>query len=154
MSIQTIRRYLCDAPNCTTTSTGENLPEDWTRLSSAAHLEGKAPRTTRPRSRTLSLSERSAGAIRLHLCPAHPDAFAAHTPMTSSAPARRRDDPEFVTVSCSCGASLGGVRNVIQVAPRRVGPNHGPEYVWWSHLPAEFQQYALRRDVLNDDNDS
>lgn len=146
MTIQTTRVYLCDAPGCAASSPGKELPADWFRVDSAAHLATEAPpvKLARRRSNSLSRLERSAGAIFLHLCPEHPTAFDGHYPRTSSVPASRGSDT-LVYVSCSCGVSLGGVQNYLAISSSEEGaPSHSAERAWWRHLPEDLRGYTSR----------
>lgn len=148
MSTAILTRFLCDAPLCPATAVGEKstaVPDGWVRLSSTAHIEPyRTPRFGKG-SRQVSWSDRQHGSFSLHLCGAHPEAFAAHLPRTDGAPGTRGGDPS-TAVSCSCGVRLGWVRSAHLVGDA-VGPRRTTERTWWAHLPAELQWYALRNNA-------
>lgn len=141
MSTETLTRFRCDAPHCQTNGIGSNNitpPDEWTVLKSTAHIpvtkDFLAP--ARRRSRALTYSERCYGGFSLHLCPAHPDAFNAHRPITNG-----HGYKSNVAVSCSCGMNLGIAAAATMVARY---PSHAPESAWFRHLPAELRWYLWR----------
>ncbi|MFE6126668.1 hypothetical protein ACFQ6Q_00125 [Streptomyces sp. NPDC056437] len=142
MSTQSLTRFLCDAPNCTADGIGSSIitpPDGWTKLQSTAHIPvtKSSPYPARRRgSRALTYSERCYGSFSLHLCPAHPDAFDAHQPITNG-----HGYNSSVSVSCSCGASLGTAAAATFVSTY---PSHGTERVWFLHLPPELRWYLWR----------
>lgn len=154
MTTATIWRVTCDAPRCsamTVVDKLDQLPDDWTTVSSTAHLDGWEPGRRRksevtkrwrtdPRSRLDVLS----GEFWLHLCPAHPGAFAEHQPSTEGSATDRRGSRR-VNVRCSCGWAGGWVDAAILLRnPGDPAPARFPERAWWKHLPANLQAYAGR----------
>lgn len=147
MTSQIIYRLRCDAPDCAAVAVAEQLattPDNWTRIRSVAHLDGKpAPTYGRGRSRrTVSASDLSAGSFTLHLCPQHPDTFAEHLPTTQGSPMDRGDYRRRVQVGCSCGLSVPlGAWDGLIIGQR---PALVSEFHWWRHLPADLKAYATR----------
>lgn len=155
MTATAIYRISCDAPSCPATNVVENIsdvPERWTRINSAAHLENWRPggmykgavgRARKdPRSQWDILSD----AFKLHLCPEHPNVFAGHLPQTEGTTVSKRGD-RTVLVSCSCGAGWRVTASTIIIsgaADFDAAPRYVPEAAWWRHLPEELQEYAGR----------
>lgn len=104
-------RFRCDAGQCTASldSFEYETPAGWTEVSSTAHQNyGPLPSVKSGAKLLRALSAngvRTTGRFSLHLCPEHPDALAAHRPMTDGYP-----DGQLLAVSCTCGARLGEVR--------------------------------------------
>ncbi|RSS82959.1 hypothetical protein EF919_39395 [Streptomyces sp. WAC02707] len=141
MSIETLTRFRCDAPNCAATGIGHDTitpPDGWTRLKSTAHIPTPDPNTRSAamrRTNTVAYSDQCRGSFTLHLCPDHPHAFDAHRPITTGY------GGNHVRVSCACGANLGiaGDHHLVNRHPA-----HAPENVWFHHLPAELRWYLWR----------
>lgn len=154
MTAQQIWRLYCDAPTCTTSVVVHNLtdiPDAWTRISSADHLASWKPQTFqlrngRTRQDRRTYDDVSAGSFKLHLCPEHPQVFAEHLPQSTGTTRDRGE--RNVTVRCSCGQFGTTTRDYIIVGTREEGPRRLPEQMWWRHLPAELQGYATRELVV------
>lgn len=154
MTTTTIYRLHCDAPQCEATDLTEKLgqvPDGWIRLSSTAHLDGwKSGGSYRAVTGRMRRDPRSswevwAGAFALHLCPAHRDTFAEHQPQTEGLARSSRGGDQQIRVTCSCGA----FRDSTTAATLVLGsddtrPVYLPERSWWSHLPTELREYAVR----------
>ncbi|GAA3878669.1 hypothetical protein GCM10022243_49230 [Saccharothrix violaceirubra] len=142
MSVRTVFRYLCDAPRCPVSATGESAsstPAGWSRLSSTAHLAGV--RETRG---TVSPSDRARGSFSLLLCPDHAQAFDGHRPVTDGRPPRPGRGAVAVHVACTCGG-LSTYADAATVAGDTGGvPAHLPERAWWLHLPVALRWYTTR----------
>ncbi|MGO1025599.1 hypothetical protein ACTOXX_34050 [Streptomyces rubiginosohelvolus] len=142
MSAETLTRFRCDAPRCSANGIGHNNitpPDGWTVLKSTAHIPVTKDFLSPPRGRrtkALSYSERCYGGFSLHLCPDHPGAFDAHRPITDGYGYNSN-----VTVSCSCGVTLGRTGAVTMVGQY---PSHAPEKAWFNHLPVELRWYVWR----------
>ncbi|MEU6054287.1 hypothetical protein ABZ829_28180 [Streptomyces xanthochromogenes] len=143
MSTETLTRFLCDAHGCSAAGIGADTitpPQGWTVIKSNAHIPptptpNPVP-TERRRHKPLSRLERSYGAFRLHTCPQHPDAFNAHHPRTEG-----HGYNQSVTVACSCGQHLGYTQAATSFSSY---PQHGPERLWFQHLPADLRWYLWR----------
>ncbi|MEU6016909.1 hypothetical protein ABZ826_23525 [Streptomyces sp. NPDC047515] len=142
MSTETLTRFRCDAPHCEANGIGHNNitpPDGWTVLKSTAHIPVTKDHPLPPRARrskAASYSERCHGDFSLHLCPEHPAAFDAHRPITNGYGYKSN-----VSVSCSCGASLGMAGAVTMVGRY---PSGATENAWFQHLPAELRWYLWR----------
>lgn len=142
MSTETLTRFRCDAPHCHTNGIGhDNItpPDGWIVLKSNAHIPTDPPGMPargRGRRKSLSWLERSYGSFSLHLCPAHPAAFADHQPRTHGYGYNSN-----VGVECSCGAQLGRPPAAAMVGKY---PSHAPEHAWFQHLPVELRWYLWR----------
>ena len=150
MTTETVYRFRCDAPNCTTALLVENLkdvPEGWRVVKSTDHIP-VPPRepfaTGRRRSNKLSYSEQCRGAFTLHLCAEHPNAFDEHLPRTDGVYTRPGRDGQAY-VSCSCGMKYVLCGTGFRIAAADMsGPSAYTENTWWRHLPGELKWYAER----------
>lgn len=149
MTTETVYRFRCDAPHCTTAVLVEDLkdvPDGWRTIKSTDHIPVPPPQPAweRRKPRTLTYSEQCRGAFTLHLCPQHPDAFDAHLPRTNGVYTRPGRDGQ-ASVSCSCGLNLGLRGTGWRIAAADMsGPSAYTEKAWWQHLPTELQWYAER----------
>lgn len=140
MSTESVYRLLCDAPYCPAVAMVEDLsetPDGWTRLSSTDHLAGKPkPMVGRGRNRRpVDGWEIGNGSFRLHLCPAHPNAFGEHRPETTGYPKGR------AAPGCACGWRSRSMECAHFVGRK---PSLSTERAWWGHLPEELRWYATR----------
>jgi hypothetical protein len=118
--------------------TGTEMPNGWTELRSTAHLVRKAM--------TADAWRAFDGEFKVHLCPEHPDRFAAHQPRTDRSPGGR--GTSIVYVSCSCGGKFGHAQPARLVGDK---PHLNTERLWWAHLPADLRWYATREAVADAD---
>lgn len=150
MTTQTLYRFRCDGPHCTTTALADDLkdtPDGWRIIESTDHIPVPPPRDPWARGRRStgpSYTVQCQGAFTLHLCPEHQTVFDGHLPRTDGIPVRAGRDAKAY-VSCSCGMQyvLSGTGWRIAAADMS-GPAAYTENVWWRHLPAELQWYAQR----------
>lgn len=150
MTIQTVYRLRCDAPNCTASvlvETLKDVPENWRVIRSTDHIPvppPQSPYTGRRRTNKLTYTEQCRGAFTLHLCPQHPDTFNAHLPRTDGIYVRPGQDGKAY-VSCSCGMKYTLCGTGFRIAAADMsGPAAYTEKAWWRHLPTELQWYADR----------